>query len=123
MSEEKRRTSGITIWLNDLQFHKLSDVEEDFSDVFGRELTHGEAIMAASLISKAFISFFTLGSQALQMEKLDFNQVINFEHLQKAGAHVPRDILSNMGEQIERVFVQLDALGFLRSNPKVRGTD
>lgn len=120
MSDEKRRTSGITIWLNDLQFHKLSDVEEDFAEVFGRALTHGEAIMAASLITKAFIAFFTLGSRALEMEKLDFNQVINFEHLQKAGAQIPRDQLENMGEQIERVFVQLDALGFLRSGSKIK---
>lgn len=121
MTEEKKRSQGMTIWLNELQYQKLHDVEADFADVFGRDLTHGEAIMAAALISKAFISLFELGAEALDPEKLDFNRLIDFEHLQKAGAHVPRDTLARIGPQIERAFIQLDALGFLK--PRTRSGD
>ncbi len=116
--DDRKKTVGTTIWLNDLQYQKLQDAESDLEEVFERTLTHGEAIMATALISKAFMGFFKLGSKAIDLDKLDFDKIINFETLQKAGMQIPEDALNQLGGQIERVFIQLEALGFLRSQKK-----
>ena len=116
--DDRKKPAGITIWLNDLQYQKLQDVEADLEEVFGRTLTHGEAIMATALISKAFMKFFELGSKAIDLDKLNFDKIINFEVLQKAGMQIPEQALTQLGGQIERVFIQLEALGFLRPQKK-----
>lgn len=110
------KPAGIAVWLNNVQFEKLKDLEKDLQKISGKELTHGEAVMVSSLVAKAFISLFSLGIELIEKGQLDPDLILNTEYIQKAvdPNNVTMDELSKVGRQIEKVFIQLDTLGLLK---------
>lgn len=110
------KSSGVAVWLNNVQFEKLKDLEKELQKISGKELTHGEAVMISALISKAFISLFSLGIELIEKGELDPDLILNMEYIQKTVNPQPVTLeeISKVGRQIEKLFIQLDALGFLK---------
>ena len=110
------KTPGVAVWLNNLQFEKLKELEKELKVISGKELTPGETVMVSALVAKAFIALFSLGIELIETGKIDPDQILNMEYIQQTvnPTSASLDEISKVGRHIEKVFIQLDTLGLLK---------
>jgi len=114
------KSSGTTIWLNDLQYEKLKEIENELEKTFGKKPSHGDAVMTASLISHAFLSLFSLGFEMIDKGIVDPDKILDINYIKSTfniESEKSNDI-SRIGRHIEKAFIQLDALGIFADNNK-----